>query len=103
MGSAEPMGKLQRRRLHPCLCGYRSKNYSHFKRHQDGCAEWQNRPNPRGLSVYRRAKSRSNEVTPTEKAIVEDEYLRRTLEGHGIHPRPFAVFLRLLALRYRER
>ena len=106
MGSAalypEVQTTRQQRKLHQCLCGYRPPNYSRYKKHLAACAEWRNRPNPRGMSIYRRAKARKpeRERVPTEADLRAHDAFRRVLEANDLSLRGFSVLLRLLARRY---
>ena len=93
----------RQRRLHQCLCGYRPPNYSQYKKHLATCAEWRNRPNPRGMSIYRRALSRARSArvqVPSEADLREHDVFSRLLRENKIPTKFFAVFLRLLARRY---
>lgn len=105
MGIAAPFPETstaRQRRLHQCLCGYRPPNYSQYKKHLATCAEWRNRPNPRGMSIYRRAKARESqrERVPSEEDLRAHDAFRRLLEVNGLSFRGFATLLRLLARRY---
>jgi hypothetical protein len=105
-------------RVHPCLCGFTCDTYAPMKRHRRKCKEWQNRPDPRALSIARRrtskienAEARSYLPCPAcggrpdhhndECPHSQGEALRReALVKNDLDPVLFSVFLRLLAKRY---
>jgi hypothetical protein len=97
------------RRLHQCLCGIVSSTYAQYRRHQQKCAEWRNRPNPRGLSIYRHDVTRQKETQarqarrdkiPTVTELESDASFKRVLTSIDMPLRVFSVFLKLLARRH---
>jgi hypothetical protein len=104
--------------VHPCLCGYTSDTYAPMKRHRRKCKEWQDRPDPRGLTISRRlasklenAEARNYLPCPAcggrpdhhtnDCPHSQGELARRdALAKNGIDPVLFSVFLRLLARRF---
>ena len=93
--------KPQRLVLHPCLCGFRATSYAQFRKHRRACGQWRDRPNPRGLSIYRRAKSqpKARVGVPSAEDLMANPAFYRYLEWYNIDPRVFSIFLRLLTLR----
>ena len=102
-------------RIHPCVCGVVSKTHGGMRKHRTLCQAWQDRPNPRGLSIARRQQSKSKETRevpcpacgglrqqhtgtcphdPGEASRLE------TLLRNGVDPKFFRVFLRYLARCY---
>lgn len=90
--------------LHRCLCGYLPLNYKGFRRHKLTCETWLNRPNPRGLSISRRAATRkaryAHQCVPTVEELRDIERFRLVLDRHKMSYRAFAVFLHVLNKRY---
>lgn len=93
--------KPRQRVHHRCLCGYAAPNYSQYRYHQSICQEWRDRPNPRGMSIWRRQQAQVKEVVgvPTVEELTDIERFRQVLERHDIDPRAFAKFLSALERR----
>lgn len=48
--------------LHQCLCGHRAATYGQFRKHRAACSAWLDRPNPRGLSCWRRSNTNAQKA-----------------------------------------
>jgi hypothetical protein len=108
-------------KVHPCVCGFTCESYSQMKRHRVKCVAWAARPDRYGLMTERRRQShldrfgldphpqaalcahcgkRADHHDPACPDSYHEMVRRSALAKHGIDPRQFEVFLRVLAKRY---
>ena len=108
------------RRVYPCVCGFTAKSMTRMKYHRLTCTEWRNRPNPRGLMLYRRKMTRQqvqkvrivgpcvlcgqwvDHKNPLCLESHEEIVRREALLKQGINPADFELILRVLAKRYQQ-
>ncbi len=88
--------------LHRCLCGHAAPNYSQYRKHLARCPEWRDRPNPRGMAIWRWHKSTEAPKpvgVPTVEELEGDERFRQVLERNGMPAKVFAAVLQALEKR----
>lgn len=108
--------KRNRKVRHPCVCGFRAKNWSALYKHRRGCLDWKWRKDPQGLANWRRWKvtnqgnpdarlckycqRRVNHHAVTCPVGVEEKARWMLVDRNGVDRRAFTVLLQLLSKRY---
>lgn len=88
--------------IHRCLCGYLPPTYNQYRKHQAKCSEWRDRPNPRGMAIWRWQKSneaREAVGVPTAEELEANDRFRQVLERNGMPAKVFSLVLAALERR----
>lgn len=61
----------------PCMCGFYHRNGSVVRKHQQTCAQWRNRPDPKRLQQWRSQQTRAQH--PPDGANRQNQVLKAGL------------------------